>query len=200
MGLFGGSKSSDTGSADPEIRQVEKMVATEARSDQKTLDHAFKGLAKLNDTHDKAIKSAEKAQRSLDKAVKHENKTAKDLNEAEHKHENAIAGQRNAFKTLELKQQQGELIEQDLQQRRASVDELQQKKAVNDAARETRLSQIHHHAAESARTRSDDFGSRTECGGRTSVDEHGVKEGQGAGTGTVGVDANGTAISGGDRV
>lgn len=32
------------------------MVATEARSDQKTLDHAFKGLAKLNDTHDKAIK------------------------------------------------------------------------------------------------------------------------------------------------
>ena len=56
MGLFGGSKSSSTASEDPEIRQVEKMIATEAKNDQKNLDHALKDLSKLDKTHEKAIK------------------------------------------------------------------------------------------------------------------------------------------------
>ncbi|EPT02319.1 hypothetical protein FOMPIDRAFT_88996 [Fomitopsis schrenkii] len=207
MGLFGGSKSSEAASENPEIRQVEQMVATEAKNEQKNLDHTLKDFAKLNGTHEKAIKAADKAQRSLDKAVKNENKTAKELNEAEHRHDNALSDQRNAYKTLELKRQQGGRIEQDLQQRKASVGELQQKKAANDAARESKLSDVHRHAAERARTRSVDFPNGPETdGGRTSVDgpigEHDLSDAgaQGAGTGTTGVDANGIAISAGDRV
>ena len=53
-GLFGGSKTS--GSEDPEIRQLEKMIAKEAKSEQKALDHALKDLSKLDKSHEKAIK------------------------------------------------------------------------------------------------------------------------------------------------
>lgn len=56
MGLFGGSKSSEAASENPEIRQVEQMVATEAKNEQKNLDHTLKDFAKLNGTHEKAIK------------------------------------------------------------------------------------------------------------------------------------------------
>lgn len=57
MGLFGGSKSSGAASEDPETRQLEKMIATEAKNDQKNLDHALKDLSKLDKTHEKAIKA-----------------------------------------------------------------------------------------------------------------------------------------------
>lgn len=49
------------------------------------------------------LQAADKAQHAVDKAVKDEHKTAEALNQAEHKHDNAIAGQRNACKTLEVR-------------------------------------------------------------------------------------------------
>ncbi|EPT02318.1 hypothetical protein FOMPIDRAFT_1048014 [Fomitopsis schrenkii] len=206
MGLFGGSKSSGTTAEDPEIRQVEKMIATEAKNEQKNLDHALKDLSKLDKTHEKAIKAADKAQHAVDKAVKDEHKTAEALNQAEHKHDNAIAGQRNACKTLELKRQDEGRLDQDVQQHKLSVDGLQQSKAANDATRESKLNQIRQQATNRARAGSvDSFANGPGTGGRTSVDdsagEHGMNgsRAQGAGTGTMGVHANGSALGAGNR-
>ena len=77
------------------------------------------------------------------------------------------------------------------------------------AVRESKLAQIHQQAADRARAGSRagsiDLANGPGTGGRSSVDdsvgEHGVNNAgeQGAGTGTMGVDANGTAIGAGDR-
>ncbi|TFY50308.1 hypothetical protein EVJ58_g11103 [Rhodofomes roseus] len=198
MGLFKSSTAGST-SEDPETRQVEKMIATEAKNEQKTVDHALKDLSKLEKTHDKSLKAADKAQHMLDKAVKNENDTAKALNQAEHKHDNAISSQRNAYKTLELKRQQAGHLEQDLQQRKTSVDEIQQKKAASDhlsivrAVRESKLAQIHQHAADRAGSRA---GSTDLSAGPTHATDGTA---QTAGTGTMGVDADGTGIAGESR-
>ena len=53
MPLFG---KSDTFSENPEIREVEKRVAKEARADQKNLDHAINDLSHADKAHDKSIK------------------------------------------------------------------------------------------------------------------------------------------------
>lgn len=52
MPLFGKSKYS----GNTEIREVEKRVAKEARTDQKNLDSAISDLSKAGDTHTKSIK------------------------------------------------------------------------------------------------------------------------------------------------
>lgn len=45
----------DSVSADPQIRQFENVVASEAKGDQKTLEHAIKDLANADKTHSKSI-------------------------------------------------------------------------------------------------------------------------------------------------
>lgn len=53
MGLF--SSDSDM-SPNPEIRQVEKIVAKESKADQQSIDHAVKDLAKTEKAASKAVK------------------------------------------------------------------------------------------------------------------------------------------------
>ena len=43
-------------STDPQIRNMEKRIAQEARSDQKNLDHVIKDLKNAEKAHQKAIK------------------------------------------------------------------------------------------------------------------------------------------------
>ncbi|KAF9810236.1 hypothetical protein IEO21_07047 [Rhodonia placenta] len=132
MGIFSSKSKKGTMSDNPETRQVEKMIASETKADQKNVDHALKDFKKADKMHDKSIKSADKAQHALDKAVKKEHKTAQAVNKAEHQHETAIANQHNASKTVELQRQHESVLEQDLQKRRNEFEELQQRKAAND--------------------------------------------------------------------
>ncbi|RPD62711.1 hypothetical protein L226DRAFT_532299 [Lentinus tigrinus ALCF2SS1-7] len=151
MPLFG---KSDTFSDNPEVREVEKIVAKEARSDQKNLDHATNDLAQADKTHSKSIKSAEKAANALDKAVANEHKAAKALNNAVHKHEAAIENERNAEKTVQIKNQHQDRLAQDLEQRKLHHESLRQSKEHNDQVRETKLADIHAREAAVAETRS----------------------------------------------
>ena len=43
-------------STDPTIREFEKRISNEAKSDQKNLDHAIRDLANAEKAHQKAIK------------------------------------------------------------------------------------------------------------------------------------------------
>ncbi|KAI0637908.1 hypothetical protein C8Q77DRAFT_397473 [Trametes polyzona] len=171
MPLFG---KSDTFSENPEIRQVEKMIAKEAREDQKNLDHTIEDLSSAEKAHNKSIKVADKAQHALDKAVEKEHKAAKALNRAAHNHDSAISSEQNAEKTLQIKQQHEARLEQDLEQKRRHLDELQQRKAHNDQVRESKLSQIHAQAAAAADARRASFdtsGQPATVGGPTSTAE-----------------------------
>ncbi|KAJ3478122.1 hypothetical protein NLI96_g9983 [Meripilus lineatus] len=121
-------------STDPQIRQVEKMMEKEAKADQKTLSHAIKDLTGVEKNHDKSIKAADKAQHALDKAIKQEYNAAATLNKATHAHDSAVSSHHAAEKTLNLKQQHETRLLQDLEQRRADVENLKQRKATNDVA------------------------------------------------------------------
>ncbi|KZT00193.1 uncharacterized protein LAESUDRAFT_732522 [Laetiporus sulphureus 93-53] len=173
MGLFGPSKSGSA-TEDPEIRQLEKVISSEARNDQKNVDHAIKDLKGAGTTHNKSVKAADKAQHELDKAIENEHKAAAALNKAEHQHESAIADQRNAAKTLELKKQQEARLEQDLHKQHEAVVEIQQRKASNDAMRESKLARVHEQAASRARSGSLDGSNGPAASGAAT----------GAGTGT----------------
>ncbi|KAI0770742.1 hypothetical protein BC629DRAFT_1595691 [Irpex lacteus] len=140
-------------STDPTIREFERRIANEAKTDQKNLDHAIRDLKNAEKSHEKAIKSTDKAQHNVDKSVNNEHKRASALNKAEHQHEAAIAAQQNAEKTLGLKRQHQQRLEQDLQQRRATLDDFQHRKDVNDQQREMKLSDIHAAAASRAGSR-----------------------------------------------
>ncbi|KAI0347501.1 hypothetical protein BDW22DRAFT_1321865 [Trametopsis cervina] len=140
-------------STDPTIREFEKRIATEAKSDQRNLDHAIRDLKNAEKAHQNAIKGADKAQHSVDKAVNKEHKRASDLNKAEHQHEAAISSQQNAEKTLSLKRQHQDRLEKDLEQRRSTLDDFQHRKDVNDQQRELKLSDIHAAAASRAGSR-----------------------------------------------
>ncbi|KAI0080696.1 hypothetical protein K474DRAFT_1589184 [Panus rudis PR-1116 ss-1] len=137
-------------SQDPAIRQIEKQIATEARSEEKNLQHAIKDLESAEKTHNKSIKAADKAQHALDKAVQKEHKAASALNKAAHQHDAAIAHEQTAEKNVTLKHQHEERLEQDLAKRRASVEELRHRKNQNDQQREMKLSQVHAQAASRA--------------------------------------------------
>ncbi len=105
--------------------------------------------------------TADKAQHALDKAVENEHKAAKAVNRAVHNHDAAISNEQNAEKTvqvrsqfappparraitpsrpvpydapalLQIKQQHETRLEQDLEQKRRHLNELQQRKAQND--------------------------------------------------------------------
>ncbi|OCH95991.1 hypothetical protein OBBRIDRAFT_448135 [Obba rivulosa] len=163
MPIFG-SNSNNT--MDPEVRQIEKTVAREAKMDQKNMDHAVKDLNSAEKTHNKSIKEADKAQHNLDKAVKQEHNAAKAVNQAQHKHQVAVSGEESAQKTVQIKKQHEERLRQDLQQRDAAVNEMRQRKESADVrvlllpslaptqltpdkvGREQKLSQIHERAAE----------------------------------------------------
>ena len=54
MPLFGSKHDSST--TDPQLREVEKMINSEAKDDQKTLDRAVKDLKKAEASHTKGIK------------------------------------------------------------------------------------------------------------------------------------------------
>jgi len=137
-------------SADPQIRQYEKMIANDARQDERNLSHAVKDVSSADKAHNKGVKNIDKAEHNVDKAVKNEHKAAGALNKAHHNHEAAIADQQAAEKSLNLKQQHEARLAQDLQKRRATMEDFQHLKDNNDQQRELKLSQIHAQAASRA--------------------------------------------------
>ncbi|GJE84922.1 hypothetical protein PsYK624_009980 [Phanerochaete sordida] len=138
---------------DPEIRTFEKRIAQEARTDQKNLDHVIKDLKNAEKAHQKAIKGADKAQHNVDKAAQNEHKTASAVEKAQHDHQAAVSAEASAEKSLNLARQYQQRLEGDLQKRRATVDEWQHRKDVNDQQRETKLADIHTAAASRAGSR-----------------------------------------------
>ncbi|PSR73469.1 hypothetical protein PHLCEN_2v10761 [Hermanssonia centrifuga] len=153
MPICGFSSNSDGMSTDPQMRQVEKRIAEEERLDQKNLDHSIKDLKNAENMHQRAMKSADKAQHNLDKAVAQEHKAATALNQAQHKHDAAIADEQTGEKTLDLKRQHQARLEKDLQQRRATMEDFQHRKDINDQNRELKLSEVHADAASRAGSR-----------------------------------------------
>ncbi|KAH9942054.1 hypothetical protein B0H21DRAFT_751429 [Amylocystis lapponica] len=139
-----GSGSSNA-SSNPESH---RFMANEAKADQRNLDHAIKDLNTAEKLHSKSVKATEKANSAIDKAVKKEHSAAQALNKAEHKLDAAVADQKNARKTLETDRQHETQLGADVQQRRSTMEEMQQRKDTNDQTRESTLAQLHQQAAD----------------------------------------------------
>ncbi|KAH9927139.1 uncharacterized protein BXZ73DRAFT_78609 [Epithele typhae] len=150
MPLFGHSDSS----VNAEVRGVEKQIHKEERSDEKSLSHAIDDLSRADKAHAKSIKAADKAQHALDKAVANEHKTAKALNKAAHTHDTAIADEQSAEKAAQIQMQHKARLEQDLEQKRQHLEELRSRKEQNDAARDSKLSELHSHDSAPGEVRS----------------------------------------------
>ncbi|THH33699.1 hypothetical protein EUX98_g489 [Antrodiella citrinella] len=152
MPLFG-SKDKSSASQDPQVQQFEKIVAKEAHDDQKTLQHAVKDLKHAEASHNKGIKrststqAADGAQHSFENAMKQEHKTADALNKATNQHDTAVSNQTSAEKTLNLKQQHEQRLQQNLDQRKQAMETIEQRKQANDQRREAKLSDLHAQAA-----------------------------------------------------
>ncbi|OBZ76972.1 hypothetical protein A0H81_03670 [Grifola frondosa] len=147
----------------PELRQVEKMVAKETKADQKNLDHTIKDLRKAEKSHNDSIKTdyrwRTKPSMHLTRQLrKHD--AANALNRAVHHHDAAVSDQHTAEKTLELKRQHEARLREDLEKRRSTMEEFRQRKASNDSTRETKLSQLHAQAASRANTMDAPAGAR----------------------------------------
>ncbi|KAI0370171.1 hypothetical protein BV20DRAFT_966785 [Pilatotrama ljubarskyi] len=193
MPLFG---KSDTFSDNPEVRQVEKMIAKEARDDQKNLDHTIKDLSSAEKAHNKSVKAVDNAHHALDKAVEKEHKAAKAVNRAIHNHDSTVANEQAAEKKVEITKQHETRLEQDLEQKRRQLDELQHRKAQNDQLRESKLSQIHAQAAAAADIRRASFENGNQQQQRASVGGEptsGAAPGSGDASAIPGVPSSGAA-------
>ncbi|EKM59448.1 uncharacterized protein PHACADRAFT_191806 [Phanerochaete carnosa HHB-10118-sp] len=180
-------------STDPQIRDFEKRIAQDARTDQKNLDHVVKDLKNAEKAHQKAIKGADNAQHQLDKAVQQEHKTAGAVEKAEHNHQAAIQAEASAEKRLDLARQYQERLEQELQKRRGSVDEWEHRKDVNDQQREMKLADIHNDAASRAGSRANSVNYGLKNGARNPGAAAGVNGAQGPTAPGVGMGPSGAA-------
>ncbi|PIL36860.1 hypothetical protein GSI_00550 [Ganoderma sinense ZZ0214-1] len=149
MPLFGKSKYSENA----EIREVEKRVAKEARTDQKSLDSAISDFSKAEDAHTKSIKAIDDARHALDKAVKKEHQAALALDDAKHKHDVAVTEGHNAEKTMQMKQDHANRLEQGLDQKRQRLEDMREQKSHKDHQRESQLSEMHAREAAAAEAR-----------------------------------------------
>ena len=122
---------------------IEKMLEREAKNDTASLKHAVRDLESAEKSETKAEKMVDKAVHAHDKAIRKEHDAAKALNKAQHVHENRVADQQSAAKTIELKKQHQARLEQDVEQKKVALDQMQKRKETNDALRDQKIAQLH---------------------------------------------------------
>ncbi|KZT26879.1 hypothetical protein NEOLEDRAFT_1049685, partial [Neolentinus lepideus HHB14362 ss-1] len=132
-------------STDPQVKSIEKIIASEEKQDEKNLQHAIKDLKAGEKAEGKAHKMADKAQHALDKVTRKEHDAAKAVNKANSNHEKALTDVQQAHKSIDIKHQREAQLEDAVQRKQTLVGELQQKKDQNDQSREARIAQLHTH-------------------------------------------------------
>ncbi|KAH7344691.1 hypothetical protein B0J17DRAFT_712343 [Rhizoctonia solani] len=126
-----------------DTKMIEKMLEREAKNDAAALKHAVRDLEAAGKAEVKAEKMIDKAIHAHDKTVRKEHDAAKALNKAEHVHGARVADEQNAAKTIELKKQHQARLEQDVEAKKAALDQLQRRKETNDALRDQKIAQLH---------------------------------------------------------
>ncbi|KAF5371444.1 hypothetical protein D9757_009988 [Collybiopsis confluens] len=126
------------------LKKIEKKIVKEGKSEDSTVSHVLKDLAKLEKASDKATKNVDKSEHALEKSHRHEHKATKDLNKATHKHDLAIAAIANAENDLEARRVEAERLQAEVAKRKQEVNGVLEDQRVHNSVRETKLAEIHH--------------------------------------------------------
>ncbi|CAE6433805.1 hypothetical protein ACGC1H_001474 [Rhizoctonia solani] len=130
-------------SHEEDIKMIEKMLEREAKSDAAALKHAVRDLEAADKAEVKAEKMVDRAVHAHEKTVRKEHDSAKALNKAQHAHDARIADEQSALKTIEIKKQHQARLEQDVEVKKASLEEMEKRKETNDALRDRKIAQLH---------------------------------------------------------
>ncbi|KDN36175.1 hypothetical protein RSAG8_11007, partial [Rhizoctonia solani AG-8 WAC10335] len=134
-------------------KMIEKMLEREAKNDAVALKHAVKDLEAAEKADVKAEKMVDRAIHAHEKTVRKEHDSAKALNKAQHVHDARVADEQSAIKTID-KQHQTRL-EQDVEAKKAALEQMQKKKETNDSLRDQKIVQLHSHVGTGGTVASD---------------------------------------------
>ncbi|KAI0722206.1 hypothetical protein C8T65DRAFT_691872 [Cerioporus squamosus] len=133
--------------SDREAKKLEKVLAKEAKADQKAIDHAMKDIKAAEKALQKCAKTApqtsEKAQKKVSKQKKKEQSAAKALDKATQKHADKLEKEAKAQEKLSTKRQYETHTDQSSRQMHSNFDDCQHSAEANAKDREERLAQIH---------------------------------------------------------
>ncbi|KAI0751501.1 hypothetical protein C8Q80DRAFT_1099872 [Daedaleopsis nitida] len=94
------SSSPTSGVSDRGAKKLEKLFVQEAKTEQKSIDHALKDVKEAEKALRKCMKTTEKAQKQAIKVKDKEHGAAKALNKAKHQHADTLDKEANAGDTL----------------------------------------------------------------------------------------------------
>ncbi|KAJ1311132.1 hypothetical protein OPQ81_009633 [Rhizoctonia solani] len=78
-----------------------------------------------------------------EKTIRKEHDAAKALNKAQHAHDSRVADEQSALKTIEIKKQHQARLEQDVEAKKAALEQMQKRKETNDVLRDQKIAQLH---------------------------------------------------------
>ncbi|KAI0356504.1 hypothetical protein OH77DRAFT_1520024 [Trametes cingulata] len=130
---------------DREAKKLEKLMAAEARAEEKNIAHALKDVRRAEKAVQKSVKAVEKAQKQQEKTLKKEHSAAKALTKAKNKHADALEGEVNAENVVNLKRAKEGERDRGVQQARDDLDSFQCTMEANARDRELRLTEVMAH-------------------------------------------------------
>jgi len=125
-----------------EHKQVEKMIASEAKVDERRLSSAMKDANGARKTEEKAAKSEAKAKKALDKAIKTEYKTKKEFLKSQEKHQKAEIALKKAQQEMELKSNRHATQAQMKLEKQRTFDSVKHDKETADRERASRQASL----------------------------------------------------------
>ncbi|KAJ9126289.1 hypothetical protein QFC24_002021 [Naganishia onofrii] len=134
MGLFGTS--------DP-VKKEEKMLAKDAKHDDKLVKQALKDLAHTEKEEHRAQKAHDKALKDHAKVVEKEHKLSERVNAAVHQHDEAVSKENKLQHDIQAREQYHAKLEQEIAAKKKAVEQATQRHDLNNHQREDR-----HHVLE----------------------------------------------------
>ncbi|GHJ89744.1 hypothetical protein NliqN6_6146 [Naganishia liquefaciens] len=135
MGLFGTS--------DP-VKKEEKMLAKEAKHDDKLVKQALKDLEHTEKEEHRALKAHDKAVKEHAKAVEKEHKLAEQMNKVVHRHDEAVSKENKLAADIQARDQYHAKIEAELAAKKQAVEQATHRHHTNEAQREQRHAVLEH--------------------------------------------------------
>ncbi|TFK56016.1 hypothetical protein OE88DRAFT_1652584 [Heliocybe sulcata] len=131
---------------DPQVKQIEKAIEQEEKTDQKNLNHAISDLKNASKAAAKSHTDTDKAHHQLDKALRKEHDAAKALNNAAHNHERIETDVDQARERLNIKKQNEATMGQSKERKQTLLDEVRTRRDQNHEERESRMVELHTHS------------------------------------------------------
>ncbi|CAL1701527.1 unnamed protein product [Somion occarium] len=122
--------------SDSDIKGLKKVLARQAKHDEKNLQRARQDLAKVEKAYNKSKKDTAKARDELQKTLKQQATTSKDLESAHKKQTKAAETLRKVEDTYQEKRHHESLRFQDVEKVQEQMSESYRVKAANDQDRE----------------------------------------------------------------